>query len=198
MFARFFEKVVDLCQEAGLVWGRELFVDATKVEANADLDTLVPRFYHEAKTHVADLFADEAADAVPGLGSPAPADVPPPGIVRLPSEPAAEPLPTGDPPWKLLEERRLDPDRPPVGSYQRMSDRRVSATDPDATPMRAGGRPALGYHDPYVVDGGKRRIVLAVLVTPADVMENVPMRDLLWRVRFRRKLRPRHVTGDTT
>ena len=24
------------------------------------------------------------------------------------------------------------------------------------------------------------------------------MRDLLWRVRFRRKLRPRHVTGDTT
>jgi hypothetical protein len=49
-----------------------------------------------------------------------------------------------------------------------------------------------------VVDGGKHRIVLAALVTPADVMENVPMRDLLWRVRFRRKLRPHHVTGDTT
>jgi len=30
------------------------------------------------------------------------------------------------------------------------------------------------------------------------VMENVPMRDLLWRVCFRRKLRPRQVTGDTT
>ena len=49
IFERFFEKVVDLCQEAGLVWGRELYFDGTKVEANADFDSLVPRFYHEAK-----------------------------------------------------------------------------------------------------------------------------------------------------
>jgi hypothetical protein len=56
----------------------------------------------------------------------------------------------------------------------------------------------LGYHDHYVVDGGKGRIILAALVTPADVMENVPLRDLLWRVCFRRKLRPHQVTGDTT
>ena len=47
-------------------------------------------------------------------------------------------------------------------------------------------------------DGGKRRIILAAFVTPADVMENVPLRDLLWRVCFRRKLRPGQVTGDTT
>jgi transposase len=60
VFQRFFEKVVDLCQEAGLVWGRELYFDATKVEANAGIPSLVPRFYYEATTHVADLFADEA------------------------------------------------------------------------------------------------------------------------------------------
>ncbi|HEU5430341.1 MAG TPA: transposase, partial [Thermomicrobiales bacterium] len=71
-------------------------------------------------------------------------------------------------------------------------------TDPDATPMQAKGGSALGYHDHYVVDGGKARIILATLVTPADVMENVPLRDLLWRVRFRRKLHPRQVTGNTT
>jgi transposase len=35
-FDRFFERVVELCQEAGLVWGKELFIDATKVRANAD------------------------------------------------------------------------------------------------------------------------------------------------------------------
>jgi len=74
----------------------------------------------------------------------------------------------------------------------------VSPTDPDATPMRTGSEAALGYHDHYVVDGGKARIILAALVTPADVMENVPMQDLLWRVCFRRKLRPRQVTADTT
>jgi hypothetical protein len=44
----------------------------------------------------------------------------------------------------------------------------------------------------------KRRIILAALVTPADVMENVPLRDLLWRVCFQRKLHPRQAIGDTT
>ena len=73
----------------------------------------------------------------------------------------------------------------------------MSSTDPDASPMWTAGKARLGYHDHYVVDGGKRRIVLAALVTPADVMENQPMLDLLWRVRFRRKLHPRQVAGDT-
>ncbi len=47
-FQRFFEHVVGLCQQAGLVWGEELFVDATKVRANADADSLVPRWYQQA------------------------------------------------------------------------------------------------------------------------------------------------------
>jgi hypothetical protein len=37
VFECFFEQVVDLCQEAGLIWGRELYFDGTKVEANADM-----------------------------------------------------------------------------------------------------------------------------------------------------------------
>src|SRR3954453_10633527 len=49
IFERFFEQIVDLCQEAGLVWGRELYVDATKVEANAGIPSLIPRFYYKAK-----------------------------------------------------------------------------------------------------------------------------------------------------
>ena len=35
-------------------------------------------------------------------------------------------------------------------------------------------------------------------MTPAEVMANQPMQDLLWRVCFRWKLRPRQVTGDNT
>lgn len=200
VFQRFFEKIVDLCQDAGLVWGRELYVDATKVEANADLDSLVPRFYHEAKSHVAGLFADDPA-AVDGPeaggGDPPPSD----GLLRLSMHERQAEGSAGQellPQWNLLEERRLDPDRVGIGTYQRTTDFRVSRTDPDATPMRTGSRTRLGYHDHYVVDGGKRRIILAALVTPADVMENAPLRDLLWRVCFRRKLRPSHVTGDTT
>ena len=60
-----------------------------------------------------------------------------------------------------------------------------------------GGGTHLGYHTHYVVDGGKARIILQVLVTPSEVMDNQPMRDLIFRTRFRWKLRPRQVTGDT-
>ena len=180
VFQRFFEQVVDLCQEAGLVWGRELFFDATKVEANAGIPSLIPRFYHDAKTHLADLFADELAVED---GNPVVDDDLPSGIVRLPTETVTEESPTqADLPWRLLEERRLAPHRPSHGGYRRTSDFRVSPTDPDASPMWDWGAIRLGYHDHYVVDGGKRRIILAALVTPADVMENQAMRDLLWRV----------------
>src|SRR5215212_5900905 len=63
--------------------------------------------------------------------------------------------------------------------------------------MRTGNGTSLGYHDHYVVDGGKAWVILAALVTPAEVRENLSMLDLLWRVCFRWKLRPRQVTGDT-
>src|SRR5919109_2116624 len=58
-----------------------------------------------------------------------------------------------------------------------------------------GQRTLLGYHDHYVVDGGKDRIILYALVTPADVMEHEPMLDLLRRVSFRWHLRPRRAVA---
>src|SRR5829696_2302311 len=198
VFQRFFERVVDLCQAAGMVWGKELFFDATKIEANADLNSLMPRFFHEAKGHIAELFADDGSPPDEVSPEEAAVDDLPAGVIRLQREPAAVGSPGADPPWRLLEERRLDPHREAAWGYERTSAWRVSTTDPDATPMRTKHGTKLGYHDHYVVDGGKHRIILAALVTPADVMENVPMRDLLWRVCFRRKIWPHHVTGDTT
>src|SRR6266849_1471055 len=59
VFRRFFEKIVEQCQQAGLVWGKELYFDGTKVAANADLDSLTPRFAVEA--HLANVFAEKAA-----------------------------------------------------------------------------------------------------------------------------------------
>lgn len=35
VFRRFFAAIVEQCQAAGLVWGRELYIDATKVVADA-------------------------------------------------------------------------------------------------------------------------------------------------------------------
>ncbi len=37
VFRRFFDTIVEKCIEVGLVWGKELYFDATKVEANASM-----------------------------------------------------------------------------------------------------------------------------------------------------------------
>jgi transposase len=97
IFQRFFEHVVELCQQAGLIWGRELFFDATKVRANAALNGVVPRFYLQAKAqaheHLAALFADEPVIQPDTAGVPS-RIVPDEGPVDpLPAEPATR-LPT--------------------------------------------------------------------------------------------------------
>src|SRR5215204_6458131 len=101
VFQRFFEKVVDLCQEAGLVWGRELYVDATKVAANADLDSLVPRFYFEAKRHVADLFTKDTPTTAEAEAKAA-VDAVLAGVIQLPRDPVPDGSPVPPPPWRLL------------------------------------------------------------------------------------------------
>ncbi len=62
-FRSFFEAIVEQCLAAGLVWGQELYLDATKVAANAALASLQPRFAVEA--HLSHLFA-AAEDDAPG------------------------------------------------------------------------------------------------------------------------------------
>src|SRR5215217_390370 len=57
VFRRFFEQIVERCAEAGLVWGEELYFDATKVEANASLESITPRFAVEQ--HLQDLFEED-------------------------------------------------------------------------------------------------------------------------------------------
>src|SRR5215212_776199 len=44
VFRRFFDAIVEQCLAAGLVWGKDLDIDATKVAANAALASLQPRF----------------------------------------------------------------------------------------------------------------------------------------------------------
>src|SRR3712207_6538325 len=60
IFRRFFERIVEMCVEAGLVRGEELFTDATKVEADAAVDSLAPRWFVEAHLH--DLFEGDAGE----------------------------------------------------------------------------------------------------------------------------------------
>jgi hypothetical protein len=93
IFARFFEHVVDLCQEAGLVWGQELLVDATKVAADADVDSLIPRFAYAARHHFTGLFVSDAADVSETVVSVA-KEALPAGVIRLRDECVDDVIPT--------------------------------------------------------------------------------------------------------
>jgi transposase len=195
VFRRFFERIVQECFEAGLVWGEELYFDSTKVRANADVDSLRSRSM--AENHLKGLFKETGDQEIEDVV-----------MTRLsPDASAAAALPmAGEQSLKENNARSEDwisragrQERSfSSGSRKRTADHLVSTTDPDATPMRLGseGQTKLGYQAHYVVDGGKARVILNVLVTPSEVTENRPMLDLLWRSAFRWRLWPRSVTGD--
>jgi transposase len=201
VFRRFFERIVELCVEAGLVWGEELYFDATKVDANASLDSLAPRFYVEE--HLTELFTEEvpfSAEQEQSFTVAEEHDAS--AVAELYELPSAED--------ETLVEKNASQDdwisrngrqrREQKGVwYRRKADFLASNTDPDSSPMkrRESKGSHLGYYAHYVVDGGKARVVLNVLVTPFEVTENAPMLDLLWRTSFRWKLHPRQVTGDS-
>src|SRR5215204_919229 len=157
VFRRFFEAVVERCQAAGLVWGRELYIDGTKVEANAALHSLRPRFSVEA--HLRQLFPDEAAPPAAEERTPEPAPVAPPAALPTAPPDGLAAANAGRHDW-LAEGGRQDR-QPTVGRARRRSERRAdleaSTTDPDATPMDTAGGVRLGYKTHYVVVRGRRR-----------------------------------------
>ena len=194
IFRRFFERIVKLCVEAGLVWGKELYFDATKVEANASLDSMRSRSLveHGLEEHLAGLFPEQEQ---------------PQELANTLQTSAVGPA--GQEEGQALAEANARQHRWIAGAgrqqrevlrwgYRRMADLRVSTTDLDASPMqhKNKGTSRLGYQTHYVVDGGKARVILDVLVTPAEVTENLPMLELLFRSRFRWRLHPRSVTAD--
>jgi transposase len=197
IFRRFFDRIVEQCRQEGLIWGKELYLDSTQVEANADKDQRLPRFYITAmQEHLAALFPEAAANSetVPVVSPPAPTRL----HVELSPEVEAELTERNAARHDWIAELGRQEREAANGYYRRRADIWVNTTDPDATAMhKKGGGSATGYHTHYAVDGGKARIILTALVTPSEVMDNQPMLDLLWHCRFRWHLELEQVTGDT-
>src|SRR5215211_3216273 len=132
VFRRFFEQIVEQCIGTGLVWGEERSIDATKVAANASLESVGPRFAVAA--HPSRLFAGEPAGNGDGGTREAEADEPVP-----PALPVA-----------LTDEARLPcrarrgPPRPDRGG--RSPRRRSRSTSRRSTSR--GGRGSAGSSTP--------------------------------------------------
>jgi transposase len=195
VFRRFFERIVEMCFEAGLVQGEELFFDATKVEANASLDSARSRSLVEYRLgeHLVGMFPEDTSLAPDAGIAATDVEVGPAG-----EEERRELARTNADRHRWIAENGRQERGVVRWGYRRMADLRVSTTDPDASPMhqknKSGNR--LGYLTHYAVDGGKARVVLGVLVTAAEVTENLPMQEMLFRSTFRWRSRPRSVTGD--
>jgi transposase len=198
VFRCFFERIVEMCFEVGLVWGEELYFDATKVEANASFNStrsrsLLENLENHLKEHLGEIFSEQMSFGQDAHATGITAVVGPTGEKRraLAQNNAHQ--------HRWISEAGRQHREVVRWGYKRMADLRVSTTDPDASPMQAKnkGTSRLGYQTHYdVVDGGKARVILDVLVTPAEVTENLPMLDLLFRSCFRWRLPPHSITAD--
>ena len=195
VFRRFFERIVQMCFEAGLVWGEELFFDATKVEANASLDSARSRSLVEGRLedHLLGVFPEDTL--LPATDEDCPGALA--GVVGPEGNERQALARTNARQHRWIAKAGRQERELVRWGYKRMADLRVSTTDPDASPMhQKKGASKLGYLTHYVVDGGKARVILDALVTAAEVTENLPMLEMLFRSSFRWRPRPRSVTGD--
>ncbi len=170
VYELFFQRIVHLCEERGLVQGDVLFIDSTLSDANAARDTLRSRALAgprlpEPKQFVADLF-------------------------RV-NEPAAEPEAprekggTGPKPGPLV--------KPPT-----LRNSLVSTTDPDAElATRHNGRSRLVYKTQVVVDGGKANIITAVDVGAAGDSDASSVGRMLDKHQVNLGRAPRELVGDS-
>jgi transposase len=192
IFRSFFDRIVEMCIEAGLVWGEELFVDSTTVRANAAKAALIPKL--AVLDHLDELFEEDPDDATgPTSGPIGMADAALPGAddESLAQANAAR--------KDFISSAGRYGTKSRTPNPKKISDHTVNRTDPDACLTgHVNSTARMGYKVHYVVDGGKARVILTALATKSDVIkDNQPMLDLLWHTIFRWKLRPHHVTGDS-
>jgi len=184
-FERFFEKVLALCVDAGLVKGEQLFADSTLIQANASLKSVVLRTDafqppRSPKAHVDRVFSENPVTAeeqvmrpeAQGLRGPVPGQQ---FVKEAASVPAGQTSP-GDQVSTPLPSRRGRPPKPRTAYNQRF----VSVTDPEASVVSRASLPlAPRYKHHFTVDGGG--VITAVRVTPAAVEDRVAISELLDR-----------------
>jgi transposase len=169
VYQAFFTEIVRQCARAGLIDGRTLYLDSTLLKANAALGSRAARALvaqlASVDEHVAALWRDNqdpAEQAAP------PAQIRGPATPTRPEQVASSGLHLASP---------ADPANGPQGA---LNDLVVSRTDPEAGLVARDGVPLAFYYKAHIgVDGGRRRIITAVEVTPGEVADEYLLDRLL-------------------
>jgi transposase len=148
VFRHFFEKIVEECARAGLVWGEELFIDSTKVEANSSIDSTRSRALVEGRLeeHLGGVFPEDTTPAQEDEGHYAVLA----GCVGPEGDERQALAQTNARQHRWIAENGRQERESLRWGYERMADLRVSTTDPDASPMhQKKGASKLGYQTHY-------------------------------------------------
>jgi len=144
-YEQFFSRVVQLCEQAGMIEGNVLFVDSTLTKANASPQGLRSRSLLEQKLQKPEEFVTELRLVNDSIDTPEPEGSDDEGK-RRPGRPCKDPA-----------EKRRDARRSAINELS------VNPVDPDAQTFRKPGRaPILGHKTHFLVDGGKENIITAV------------------------------------
>ena len=131
------------------MWGQELFFDATKVEANASLDSARSRSLVEGRLeeHLVGVFPEDTPPAQENEDHSGVLA----GVVGAEGEERQALAQTNALRHRWIAENGRQERESVRWGYKRMADLRVSTTDPDASPMhqknKSSGR--LGYQTHY-------------------------------------------------
>ena len=170
VYELFFRRIVQLCEERGLVQGDVLYLDSTLSDANAARDSLRSRalakqLIPEPAQFVADIFAMN------------------------------DPLPE---PEKPREKGGTEPEPGPLQKKPALRRSLMSTTDPDAEiATRHNGRSRLVYKTQVMVDGGKASIITAVDVGAAGDSDASSVGKMLDKHQANLGRAPRELVGDS-
>ena len=178
-FTKFFDHVLERCQDAGLVAGQTLHADSTLLKANASLEGRVSR----------KLWEQLEASSAPEDSPPSPSSPPTPcasaAATSSSSSAAASAATTTITTTTTTTAKRV-----------KLNDRLVSPVDPDAaTSTRKKGGTTLGYRDHRLVDD-QHGVIVATIATAADVDDGCMLSVLLDEA-SERCVDPHEVVGDS-
>lgn len=184
VFEEFFQRILQLCMDAGLVTGEKIHIDSTFIDANASKKSLVPRpeaieVKYDPKEYVEQIYKQNATDE---------------GDFDEEQEKAEEmrELMENNPGINIWKSKKMSETESYRKKWNSNKDL-VSKTDPDAAlSTKAHTKSKLTYKDHFSVDGNSR-VITAVVTTNGAIGDEQVLKKLVQK----QPIKPKEVCADS-
>jgi transposase len=161
VFEEFFQEVLSICVEKGLVKGEKIFADGTLIKANASIKSLVARSDAPSPSLSPNEYVEKVFQENPTK-----------------SEDNSERKDDNNTP---VETNNMDKAvRKSSRKRRRFNIEHMSSTDPEASYVARKGKRMFSYKHHFTIDR-KERVITAVVMTPGAITEDQVLEELLDR-----------------